>query len=161
MNPDTAESMPLSRVQHLVPAAAVLALALIVAWVSFTREPSEAFLFPRMIASVMLLLALWNFIRASLGLARVGDGLTRKGVGAITPGLCVIVLLVYVAARYLGFYSASWLAFLSIYSLYDPASHTLFAVWVKRVLITTAFLSVIYALFSLLLQVQTPRGLFI
>lgn len=161
MNPDIAETMPLSRTQHLVPAAAVLVLAITVAWVSFTREPSEAFLFPRMIASVMLLLALWNFIRASLGMARVGEGLTRQEVGVIAPGLCVIVLLVYVAARYLGFYSASWLAFLSIYSLYDPASHASPAVWVKRVLITTAFLCVIYALFSLLLQVQTPRGLFI
>lgn len=161
MNPDNVDSMPISRVQHLIPATAVLALAITVAWLSFTREPADAFLFPRMIGSVMLLLAVWNFIRALLGMAKVGDGLTRDGVLSIAPGLCIMIVLVYFAARYLGFYSASYLAFLGIYSLYDPASHASAAAWVRRVLVTTAFMSVIYALFSLLLQVQTPRGLFI
>lgn len=148
-----------SRLQHLVPATAVLVLAITVAWLSFTREPAAAFLFPRIIGSIMLLLAAWNFTRALLGMARVGDGLTLPVALNIAPGLLVMLVLVYFAAKFLGFYSAAWLAFLGVYSLYDPASHASASVWLRRLLITTAFMMVIYALFTLLLKVQTPRGL--
>jgi hypothetical protein len=151
---------PHSRLQHLVPASAILALALTVAWLSFTREPGDAFLFPRLIGVVMLLLAVWNFLRAVLGMARVGEGLSLTTLGNIAPGLLVLLVFVYVAAKALGFYAASWTAFLCLYSLYDPASHLAARTWLKRVVVTTAFMAVIYALFSLLLKVQTPRGMF-
>lgn len=156
---DSMDSAPISRIQHLIPASAVLLLAIVVAWLSYTREPSAAFLFPRIIGSVMLVLALWNFIRALLGMARVGDGLDVRTIVNVLPGLIVMSLLVYLAARYLGFYCASWLAFLSVYALYDPASHLSGKVWIRRLLVTTGFMAVIYGLFSMLLQVQTPRGI--
>lgn len=154
------ESAPVSRTQHLIPATIILALAATVAYLSFIREPADAFLFPRMISSVMLLLSLWNFLRALLGMARVGDGLTLKTVVNITPGIVVMSVFVFFAAKFLGFYAASCAAFFCLYSLYDPASHLQASSWLKRLLITVAFMAVIYALFSLLLKVQTPRGLF-
>lgn len=146
--------------QHLVPAIVILALAGSVAWLSFTREPASAYLFPRMIGSVMLVLAIWNFIRASLGIARVGEGLNRRALINLLPGLILMTFFVLFAAKYLGFYVASFIAFLGIYSLYDPASHLSVRAWVKRVVVTTGFMAVIYALFTLLLKVQVPRGLF-
>jgi len=149
-----------NRLQHLLPAALVLILAVTVTWLSFTREPSDAFLFPRLISSVMIVLAIWNFIRAFLGLAKVGDGIEGQTVIRILPGIVVMIVLVYFAAKLLGFYVASFLAFLSVYSLYDPASHTAPKSWIKRLIITAMFMTVIYALFSLLLKVQTPRGLY-
>lgn len=151
---------PGSRLQHVLPASAVLALTLTVIWLSYTREPADAFLFPRLISSVMLVLALWNFVRALSGLSRVGEGLSIDTLRSITPGLVVMLVLVYFAAKVLGFYVASWLAFLCLFSLYDPASHLAAGSWVKRVFITTVFMTVIYALFSLVLKVQTPRGHF-
>jgi len=75
-------SAPVTRAQHLIPACVILALSISVAWLSFTREPS------------------------------------------------------------------------------DPASHTDIKSWIKRLLVTSGFMAVIYALFTLLLKVQTPRGLF-
>ena len=108
----------------------------------------------------MLVLAIWNFIRALLGMARVGDGLERRAVLNIFPGLVVIGIFVLFAAKYFGFYVASYVTFMIIYSLYDPASHTSPKTWGKRLLITSIFMGVIYALFTLLLKVQTPRGLF-
>lgn len=149
-----------SRLVHLLPATLVLVLAVIVTWLSYTREPSDAFLFPRLISTVMIVLAVWNFLRALLGLAKVGDGLDSQTVRRVAPGAIVMIVLVYFAAKMLGFYVASYLAFLCVYSLYDPASHTAFRSWIKRLSITAAFMSVIYALFTLLLKVQTPRGLF-
>jgi hypothetical protein len=149
-----------NRLQHLLPAILVLILAVTVTWLSYTREPSDAFLFPRLISSVMIVLAVWNFIRAFLGLAKVGDGIEGQTVLRILPGVAVMIVLVYFAAKMLGFYVASFLAFLCVYSLYDPASHTAPRSWIKRLIITAVFMSVIYALFTLLLKVQTPRGLY-
>ena len=154
------QAVQLTRTQHLIPAIVILALALVVAWLSFTREPASAFLFPRMIGSVMLLLAIWNFLRAFLGMARIGDGLSKRAVANLLPGLVLMALFVFFAARFFGFYVASYAAFLGIYSLYDPASHVSAATWMKRVIVTTGFMLVIYGLFTLLLKVQTPRGMF-
>lgn len=149
-----------TRAQHLIPASVILVLSLSVAWLSFTREPADAFLFPRMIGSVMLLLAVWNFLRAFLGMARIGDGLSKSAVVNLLPGLILMVVFVLFAAKLFGFYVASYAAFLGVYSLYDPAAHLSVATWVKRLLVTTVFMLVIYGLFTLLLKVQTPRGMF-
>ena len=146
------------RIQHLFPAAMVLMLAAAVTWLSYTREPSDAFLFPRLISSVMIVLAIWNFVRAALGLAKVGDGIEGKTILRILPGVVVMIVLIYFAAKSLGFYVASFLAFLCAYSLYDPASHAAPRSWIKRLIITAVFMAVIYALFTVLLKVQTPRG---
>lgn len=152
--------MNVQRAQHLFPAVCILGLAGTVAFLSFTREPADAFLFPRLIAVVMLALAVWNFVRAALGVSKVGAGLSLQTAKAILPGIVVLVVYVFFAAKYLGFYLSSLIAFFILFSLYDPASHTDVRSWVKRIIISVLFMLVIYALFTLLLKVQTPRGLF-
>ena len=154
------ETVAITRTQHLIPALAILLLSMSVAYLSFTREPAAAFLFPRFIGAVMLLLALWNFARAATGVARVGVGLGTRLVLTVLPGVVIMSVFVLFAAKYFGFYAASWVAFISVYSLYDPASHLSLAVWIKRLLITTGFMAVVYGLFAMLLKVQTPRGIF-
>lgn len=149
------------RMQHLVPAFIILGLAAIVTWLSFTQEPAEAFLFPRIIAVVFLVLAVWNFIRAATGLAKVGRGIAKQDAINLLPGLIVMLVLVFWAAKALGFYVSSTIAFFAVYSLYDPASYAGAIDWLKRMVVTVAFMAVIYTLFALVLQVQTPRGLFI
>jgi len=143
---------------HLVPALAILLLAVIVTWLSYTREPAGAFLFPRLISAVMLLLAIWNVVRAALGLARVGSGISRHEMLTVLPGVAVMLVYVLFAAKALGFYTASFIGFVALYALYDPAPHTRPASWLRRIGIAAAFMLVIYALFTLLLKVQTPRG---
>ncbi|MFT7214546.1 MAG: hypothetical protein ACI9XK_004814 [Granulosicoccus sp.] len=160
MNKDVSIKALPNRLQHLLPATLVLILAVTVTWLSYTREPSDAFLFPRLISSVMIVLAVWNFLRAFLGLAKVGDGIDSRTLLRIAPGVIVMIVLVYFAAKMVGFYVASFLAFLCVFSLYDPASHTAPRSWIKRLTITIVFMTVIYALFTLLLKVQTPRGLY-
>ena len=152
--------MTSNRAQHLVPATMVLLLAGVVAWLSFTREPAGAFLFPRLISVFMLGLAGWNFARAALGLARVGGGFSAGLLLRVMPGALVMLLYVFLAARWLGFYTASYAAFVIIYALYDPASHASPAAWARRLVIPAGFMLVIYLLFNTLLKVQTPRGIF-
>ncbi len=153
-------NVAVSRIQYIVPALLVLALAATVAWISFTREPADAFLFPRLISGVMLLLALWNAIRALRGLSRVGGGVAGREILTVLPGILIICVLVFYAAKTLGFYCASTFGFFTLYTLYDPASHGDWRSWLKRIVVTLAFMGVIYLLFTVLLKVQTPRGLY-
>ena len=148
------------RAQHSVPALLVLAVAISVAWLSFTEEPADAFLFPRVISIFFLVLASWNAYRATAGLARVGGGIPARTALAFAPGLAVMLAFVFLAAPLLGFYAGGALAFLAIYAAYDPAPLSSLKGWIRKVAVTLAFMSVIYALFALLLRVQTPRGLF-
>jgi hypothetical protein len=61
------------------------------------------------------------------------------------------------AMEYVGFYTAGFGAFLVIVWLYAPEPTTARAA-AKRIAVATAFVGVIFAIFSLLLRVQTPRG---
>ncbi|MYK32654.1 MAG: tripartite tricarboxylate transporter TctB family protein [Boseongicola sp. SB0670_bin_30] len=147
----------LPRTQHVIASGMVAAVGIRVANVSFTQEPADAFLFPRMISSVFVMLALWTFGKAVLGHTRVGNGLDLQSVANIAPGLIVALVFVFWAAKSLGFYTASTIAFFVLLSLYDPAPHGEARSWVKRIAISAGFLAVMYGLFAKLLNVFTPR----
>jgi len=171
--------MTASRTQHLLASGAILAVAIVVCWVSVNGEPTEAFLLPRLISIFFVLFAIWNFFRAVMGLSKVGEGLSGPVVRAIVPGLIVTLIYFFWAAkgygkvaalegtdwyelvrRGLGFYTSSTIAFFLIYTIYDPAPFTSLKAWIKRLFVTVIFMSVIFGLFAELLQVQTPRGLY-
>ena len=145
------------RTQHVVVSGLVAAVGIWVAYVSFTQEPADAFLFPRLISSVFVVLALLTFGKAVLGRSRVGNGLDRQSMVNIAPGLVVALIFVFWAAKSLGFYTASTIAFFVLLSLYDPAPHREAKSWIKRIAITAGFLAVMYGLFAKLLNVFTPR----
>ncbi|NNE80834.1 MAG: tripartite tricarboxylate transporter TctB family protein [Silicimonas sp.] len=149
----------LPRSQHIVASGLVAAVGLWVTYVSYTAEPAAAFLFPRIIATVFVVLALWTFGKALLGRTRVGNGLSVEALKNILPGLIVSLIYVFWAAKTLGFYTASTIAFFVLLSLYDPAPHGEVRTWGKRIIITAGFLAVMYSLFAMLLNVFTPREL--
>lgn len=151
---------PLPRVQHILASGLVAAVGLWVAYVSYTQQPAEAFLFPRLIASVFVVLALWTFGKACLGRSKVGNGLSSGMLVALAPGLAVMLVYVFWAARTFGFYTATTVAFFILLSLYDPAPHGQPKTWLRRAIITAGFLAVMYGLFALLLRVYTPREIF-
>jgi hypothetical protein len=141
-------------------AGVVLAIAGVVTWLSFTQEPAGAFLFPRVISVFFLALAGWNFVRASTGMAKVGTGLPMDLMRKTLPGLVIILVYVFFAAKALGFYVSSTIAFLAIFTLYDPTALASVTGWFRRVVVTLLFMAVMYGLFNQLLKVQAPRGLF-
>ncbi|WP_299556106.1 tripartite tricarboxylate transporter TctB family protein [uncultured Tateyamaria sp.] len=150
----------LPRTQHIVASGVVAAIGVAVAYISYTQEPAAAFLFPRMISTVFVVLALWTFGKAVLGRTKVGNGLDQQAMLNILPGLIVALVLVYWAAKGLGFYTATTIVFFILLSLYDPAPHSEVKSWIKRVVITAGFLAVMYGLFAGLLNVFTPREIF-
>jgi hypothetical protein len=150
----------LPRTQHIVASGLVAAVGISVAYISYTSQPAAAFLFPRIISTVFVVLALWTFGKALLGKTKVGNGLSAQAMKNILPGLTVSLVFVFWAAETLGFYTASTLAFFILFSLYDPAPHTAVKTWIKRITITAGFLAVMYGLFAVLLNVFTPREIF-
>ena len=150
----------LPRNQHIIASGVIATIGLTVAYISFTQEPAAAFLFPRLISSVFAVLAIWTFLKAVLGRTKVGNGLSGEAMKNLAPGLIVMVIYVFWAAKGLGFYTATAIAFFILLSLYDPAPHGAIKSWGKRMLITAGFMVVIYGLFAQLLYVFTPREIF-
>lgn len=151
----SAPSLP--RLQHIIGSGIVAAVGIAVAYVSYTQQPSEAFLFPRLIATVFVVLALWTFAKACLGWTKVGGGISARQFTNLAPGLIVALVYIFWAAKGLGFYTATTIAFFILLSLYDPAPHTALKSWLKRIIITVCFMAVMYGLFATLLSVYTPR----
>lgn len=98
-------------------------------------------------------------MRAALGLARVGSGVSLRTFLNIAPGLAVVALLVFAGLTWLGFYAASFIGFFAIYTIYDPVPPTEGRALLKRLGVSVCFVAVIYGLFDRILQVQTPTGL--
>ena len=150
----------MSRLHHIIPTGIIAAIGLWVAYVSYTQQPSEAFLFPRLIATVFVVFALWTFAKACMGRSRTGEGITWDMVKNILPGLIVMIVFVFLAAKGLGFYTATAIATMVLLTLYDPSPLSNMAAWGKRLIITAVFTAVMYGLFAKLLTVYTPREIF-
>jgi hypothetical protein len=146
--------------QHIVTSGIVAAVGVAVTYISYTAQPAQAFLFPRLISTIFVVLALWTFGKALLGKTKVGNGLSRTAMINIAPGLGVTLIYIFWAAQALGFYTATTIAFFTLLTLYDPAPHTAARTWIKRIVITAGFLAVMYGLFAKLLNVFTPREIF-
>lgn len=149
------------RGQQTIAAAFLFAVSAWVAFVSFNVDDPIPYLFPQLIAIVMLFLSGYALLRAIRGANRTGTGISLTELGQIAPALIIMMLYVFVLAPILGFYVGASIAFLSIYTFYDPQPHTSPMTWIIRLGITAGFIAVIYVVFAKGLQVQTPRGLFL
>ena len=150
----------MNRTQHIISSGLVAFVGLWVCGISYTQQPAEAFLFPRLISSVFVALALWTFGKAIMGWSKVGNGVSARAFMQMLPGLLVAILYVFWAAKGLGFYTATSICFFILLSLSDPAPHTEPRSWIKRLIISGVFMVVIYGLFAKLLKVYTPREIF-
>ena len=150
-------SFSLPRMQHIIGSGIVAAVGVTVCYISYTQQPSEAFLFPRLISTVFVVLALWTFAKACLGWTKVGNGISVSQMRNLAPGLIVALVYIFWAAKGLGFYTATTIAFFILLSIYDPAPHNALLSWLKRLGITAVFIAVMYGLFAMLLNVYTPR----
>ena len=147
--------------QHKISSGLVALIAVLVCYVSFTSQPSEAYLFPRVISVFFLVLALWTFVKALMGRSRAGNGLSVEMFKNMMPGVIVSAIYIFWAAKSVGFYVSTTVAFFLLVSLYDPSPNSEPKTWIKRIIITVGFIAVMYALFAKILVVYTPRGMFI
>ena len=151
----------MNMIQHKISSSIIAIVGVVVCYISFTQQPSEAYLFPRLISVFFVTFALWTSAKAWMGTSKTGEGLSGEMSKNMAPGLIIATIYILWAAKNVGFYTSSVIAFFILLSLYDPADHKLPKSWIKRVLITAGFMAVMYVLFAVILQVYTPRGMFI
>ena len=150
--------MSAGRLQHTVASGLIALASAGICWLSFTQEPSAAFLFPRLISVALVALSFWTFVKALRGLSQAGSGISGELLVNMLPGLVVMLVYIFWAAKALGFYSSTAIAVFILLSLYDPAPHDKVMSWLRRGAITGVFVLVMYGLFAMLLKVYTPAG---
>lgn len=143
-------------VGRLLPGLLMLGLASAIAWASFSAGEPQAYLFPRLLSVVMLVLTLLNL--AGEWRRRGGYGLSGPMLWRMLPGFAVLLGLTAWAAQTIGFYVASFAAMFLIVCFYDPRRRSP-GRFARHALVSLAFMAVLYLLFQQILQVQTPRGL--
>ncbi|HAD28154.1 MAG TPA: hypothetical protein DCF96_05760 [Rhodobacteraceae bacterium] len=147
----------MNRLEHAIPAGVIMLVGLWVAWISFTQNPAEAFLFPRLISTIFLTLSIWTFVAAWVKPSEVNATISATTWMNILPGLIIGAICVFWMGKAFGFYTASIITVFTLISYYDPAPHRQISSWIKRILITAGFIAVMYLLFAMLLGVFTPR----
>ena len=139
--------------------AVVLASGLLI--ISFYKTDVEVYLFPRIAAVIIAILASLLVIdtlnqspQKTLNQPNLFEWKT------LLPGLGVGVVYV-LSLEALGFYFCSFIAYFLICSIYGKRGiYDLKAVMFK-LMVTTIFMTALYVLFWKLLHVRTPTGLFI
>jgi hypothetical protein len=139
-----------------IASAVILITALLLFYVSNVAR--EAYLFPRVIAAVMVVLAGAMLVYEwGTGADRVRKIVEPVPWLTILPALAVFLAYLLLAER-LGFYSTSSLAFFVLISIYSPATVSVSRT-IRHLAITAAFIGALYVVFAVLLRVMTPRGL--
>ena len=139
-------------IKNLAIVIFVMILSILLAIASFGAGSPEAYLFPRIITSIMLLLSLlllvFHFYEKNYQTETIN-------ISKLSPILILIIFFIF-TGEYLGFYFSTSIIFLTISYIYFPEKKD-----VKKLLffllIGTCFMTTIYFLFSFLLKVQVPR----
>lgn len=139
-------------------------------WASFSGD-AQVYAFPRLIAALLLafIICRWGqkIINAKAAGAMAMESIPNgAAVLRLLPG-ALIILMHLALARHLGFYASSFLAFVALTTYYresktqTPNGKTpapLTSALPQNAAIAAAFTATLYALFALLLKVQTPSG---
>jgi len=142
-------------------ASAIYALVVsaLFAFLSFYGTDAETYLFPRIIAVVLAILSVILFISNSASGDDTDESSSEPSYfSAIWPGLLVGLVFMLIMED-LGFYTSSFLAFISILVLYDNRPIANIKALASKAAISLAFLFVLYLLFWNGLHVRTPTGL--
>ena len=139
-------------IKNIASVLVAISLSILLAVASFSGGNSEAYLFPRIITSIMLVLSLLLLIQHFY---EKNHPIKKINIAKLTPFFILIIIFVLLGEN-LGFYLCASLMFLTICYFYYPEKKD-----VKKVLffllIGAAFMIAIYFLFTFLLKVQVPR----
>jgi len=139
-------------IKNLAIVIVVMILSILLAIASFGAGSPEAYLFPRIITSIMLLLSLlllvFHFYEKNYQTETIN-------ISKLSPLLILFIFFIFTDEN-LGFYFSTSIIFLTVCYFYFPKKKD-----VKKLLffllIGTCFMTTIYFLFSFLLKVQVPR----
>ena len=123
-------------------------------YASFVLGNSEDYLFPRLISSMIAVLSLMLWFEK-------GDADKPTNFKDLMPGIAIATAFILLL-KILGFYLASMIVFFSLVMYYSKPieSKDFWRVLLIKLGVTIVFSLTLYALFTLLLKVRTPEGLF-
>lgn len=123
-------------------------------YASFVLGNSEDYLFPRLISAMIAVLSLMLWFEK-------GDADKTTNFKDLMPGIAIATAFILLL-KILGFYLASMIVFFSLVMYYSKPSESkdFWRVLLIKLGITIVFTMTLYGLFTLLLQVRTPEGLF-
>jgi hypothetical protein len=136
-------------------------IALIAITTSFYNTDAEVYLFPRIAAVIIAILAavllIKVFINRSTAKTMKSSLINWR---TLLPGLAVgfVYLL---SLEIIGFYVSSFLAYFSICVIYGKCEMTNRKRGIFKLVVSSIFMIVLFLLFWNLLHVRTPTGLFI
>ena len=139
-------------IKNIATVLVAISLSILLVVASFSGGNSEAYLFPRIITSIMLFLSLLLLIQHFY---EKNHPIKKINIAKLAPFFTLIIIFILLGEN-LGFYLCASLMFLTICYFYYPEKKDM-----KKVLfflvIGAAFMMAIYFLFTFLLKVQVPR----
>ncbi|MBT7149427.1 MAG: tripartite tricarboxylate transporter TctB family protein [Thiotrichales bacterium] len=123
-------------------------------YASFVLGDLEDYLFPRLISVLIALLSLMLWFEK-------GEADKSTNFKDLMPGIAIATAFILLL-KILGFYLASMIVFFTLVMYYSKPieSKDFWRVLLTKLGVTIVFTLTLYGLFTLLLQVRTPEGLF-
>ena len=145
------------KINNLISLICILFISILLAYASFTggsENSSEAYLFPKLITFVMIILSsfslIFYFLNKSFSVAEVD-------IKKLSIYLISLILFVFFG-EIVGFYFFAILLFF-INSYYYSEDKNIKKI-IQNMIVTFIFMLFIYFLFSIMLKVQVPRFFF-
>jgi hypothetical protein len=142
------------KINNLISLICILFISILLAYASFTggsENSSEAYLFPRLITFVMIILSsfslIFYFLNKSFSVAEID-------IKKLSIYLISLILFVFFG-EIVGFYFFAILLFF-INSYYYSEDKNIKKI-IQNMIVTFIFMLFIYFLFSIMLKVQVPR----
>ena len=123
-------------------------------YASFVLGNNEDYLFPRLISGTIAVLSLMLWFEK-------GEADKSTNFKDLMPGIAIATAFI-LSLKLLGFYLASMIVFFTLVMYYSKPTESkdFWRVLLIKLGVTIVFSLTLYALFTLLLKVRTPEGLF-
>ena len=139
-------------IKNIATVLVAISLSILLVVASFSGGNSEAYLFPRIITSIMLFL---SFLLLIQHFYEKNHPIKKINIAKLAPFFTLIIIFILLGEN-LGFYLCASLMFLTICYFYYPEKKDMKKV-LFFLLIAAVFMMAIYFLFTFLLKVQVPR----
>ena len=139
------------KISKLISVIFILLLSTLLAYVSFSGGTPEAYLFPKIITSVMMILSSLALV---LYFFDKTENFAKVDIKKLSIYLISLILFISFG-EFLGFYFLTILLFIIICYFYSESKTV--KTFIYNLLVTFLFMICTYFLFSILLKVQVPR----
>ncbi|WP_299880348.1 tripartite tricarboxylate transporter TctB family protein [uncultured Cocleimonas sp.] len=141
-----------------IAAIVTVGIALLALVTSFYKTDAEVYLFPRIAAIIITILATVLIVKVIKNTTNIGSNFPKLiKWKTLLPGLAVGAVYLFLL-EIVGFYVTSFFAYFSICVIYGRCDMTNRKRGIFKLVVSTIFMIVLFLLFWNLLHVRTPTG---